>query len=277
MKNTLIAFALILFTACSSDDTVKDYTEENEQEIQKYITDNNLTPKRSDSGLYYIIDEQGTGDKPTNIGDRVKVKYKGYLTNGTVIDENEDGADFKNLRRLISGFIEGLTYFNEGGKGKIIIPSDLAYGNRRKGKVSPGDVIIFDIEIIYVNYKTENEAEIQKYLTDNDLTAERTNSGLYYIIENEGTGESPKLTSNDVTIKYKAYTADGVVFDESKENVSSNAGKLIKGLSKGLTFFKEGGNGTLFIPTHLAYGNDGNIKIPTGAIVIFDVTLVSVD
>ena len=83
MKNILIAFALVLFTACSSDDAPKDYIAENDQEIQAYITDNNLLAQKSSSGLYYVIDTPGTGDNPITT-DRVKVSYKGYYTNGTV-------------------------------------------------------------------------------------------------------------------------------------------------------------------------------------------------
>lgn len=271
MKKLCMVFAVILFTACSSDDTPKDYTEENEQEIQAYIADNNLVAESSSSGLYYIIDNPGTGITPTGT-DRVKVAYTGYLTDGTIFDENTEGAIFSYVNNLIIGFAEGLTYFNEGGSGKLIIPAHLAYGSSSNGIIPAGSVIIFDIELIYVNYDTE----IQNYLLDNDLTAQQSASGLYYTIDEEGEGEQPTLTDN-VTVSYKGYLTDGTVFDENIAGANFNLGNLIPGFSEGITYLKEGGSGTLYIPADLGYGNSAVDIIPGGSVIIFDVELISVN
>ncbi|MCL4161889.1 UNVERIFIED_CONTAM: hypothetical protein GTU68_058738, partial [Idotea baltica] len=151
LKNILIALTLVLFTACSSDDAPKDYTEENDQEIQAYITANGLFAQSSSSGLYYVIDNPGTGVHPEGT-DRVKVAYTGYLIDGTIFDESTDeGVSFRYLDSLISGFAEGITYFKEGGSGKLLIPSHLAYGSNSNGNIPAGSVLIFDIELIYVN------------------------------------------------------------------------------------------------------------------------------
>ncbi|MFI1772284.1 FKBP-type peptidyl-prolyl cis-trans isomerase [Thalassobellus citreus] len=277
MKNILIAFTLILFTACNKDDAPKDYSAENDEEIQAYIASNNLAAQKSSSGLYYIIDEQGTGDKPTLLSDRVKVALKGYLTNGTVFSENTNGISFPVLQELIPGLVEGLSYFNEGGKGKLIIPAHLAYGDNKTEEIPPGSVIIFDIELIYVNYKTENDEEIQTYLNDNDLIAEKSSTGLYYIIDELGSENQPTQTDN-VTVAYKGYFLDGTVFDQSNAaGVSFNLQNVISGWTEGITYFKEGGNGKLLIPAHLAYGNSDYNGIPGGSVLIFDVNLISVN
>ncbi|WP_366143745.1 FKBP-type peptidyl-prolyl cis-trans isomerase [Algibacter sp.] len=275
MKNIIIAFAIVFFTACSSDDAPKDYRTENDQEIQAFIATNNLNVQSSISGLYYVIDEQGTGEKP-EITDRVKVAYKGYLTDGTIFDENEAGVSFSSLQGLIPGFAEGLTYFNEGGEGKLIIPAHLAYGSSKNEQIPGGSVIIFDIKLIYVNYVTENDEDIQTYLNDNDLVAQKTSSGMYYTIDTIGNGEQPTLTDN-VTVTYKGYFTDGTIFDESAQNVNFNLTGLIEGFSEGMPYFNEGGNGTLLIPSHLAYGNNGTFGIPGGSVIIFDVNLISVN
>ena len=67
MKHLLSALlALTLFISCSKDKTESiDYVAKNEQEIKDYIAKNNLTAQRSDSGLYYIIENPGTGANPT--------------------------------------------------------------------------------------------------------------------------------------------------------------------------------------------------------------------
>src|SRR6187431_3416034 len=66
-----------------------------------------------------------------------------------------------------------------------------------------------------VDYVAKNDKEITDYLAKNNLTAEKTESGLYFVIKNPGTGAQPTATSN-VTVAYKGYFTNGNVFDESK-------------------------------------------------------------
>lgn len=147
MKYFLIAVALVLFIACYK---VKDYSEENEQEILTYLEDNNLTAQKSSSGLYYIINNEGSGTRPSS-SDNVTVAYKGYFTNGSVFDEsNSSGISF-NLQQVIDGWTEGIPLFKEGGNGVLLIPSSLGYGNSANGSIPGGSVLIFDINLISVN------------------------------------------------------------------------------------------------------------------------------
>lgn len=274
MKNILIVFTIILFTSCSKDEAPKDYTVQNDEEIKAYIATNNLNAQKSNSGLYYVIDESGTGENPIST-DRVKVSYKGYYTDGSVFDESEDGISII-LQNVIRGWAEGITYFKEGGSGKLLIPSHLAYGSNDYSGIPGGSVLVFDIELIYVNYATENNEEIQTYLADNEFEAEQTDSGLYYIIDEPGTGAQPSITDN-VTITYKGYFTNNTVFDESVDDINFNLNGVIKGFSEGITYFKEGGSGTLILPAHLAYGNNDVSGIPRGSVLIFDIVLKSVN
>ncbi len=277
MKYTAIAFLLVLITACSKDDTPKDYRAENDAEIQAYIAENNLTVEKSNSGLYYSIDNPGTGDNPT-ITDRVKVIYKGYYTDGTVFDESTEGASFI-LQNVILGWVEGIPFFKEGGSGKLLIPSHLAYGSRDVRGIPAGSVLIFDVELVYVNYVTENEAQIQNYIAENNLTAQKSESGLYYTIDEPGTGSQP-TQNNNVTVAYKGYLLNGNVFDESDPmGVAFGLQQVIPGWTEGITYFKEGGSGVLLIPARLGYGNNGipRAGIPGGAVLIFDINLISVN
>ncbi|MFI1745759.1 FKBP-type peptidyl-prolyl cis-trans isomerase [Thalassobellus sediminis] len=153
MKNILIVFALILVTACSKDNDIPepiDYTVQNDEDIQAYITANNLTAEKSSTGLYYVIDEQGSGDQPT-FTDNVTVAYKGYFLDGTVFDQsNEAGISF-NLQGVISGWTEGITYFNEGGSGILLVPAHLGYGSYNYNGIPGGSVLIFEVNLVSVN------------------------------------------------------------------------------------------------------------------------------
>lgn len=118
---------------------------------------------------------------------------------------------------------------------------------------------------------------IQKYIADSNLLAQAGIDGLYYVIENQGSGNSPDSTSK-VTVVYKGYFIDGFVFDESFEPISFYLSSLILGWQQGLTYFKEGAKGTLIIPSHLAYGGTGiSPNIPPNTILIFDISLIEVE
>ena len=142
---------LTLFISCSKDtETVTDYTAKNEQEIKDYLAKNNLTAQRSTSGLYYIINEQGTGTQPT-AASNVTVAYKGYFTNGNVFDQSKaEGISF-GLNKVIRGWTEGIPYFKTGGSGVLLIPSHLGYGSTNNGPIPGGSVLIFDVKLISVN------------------------------------------------------------------------------------------------------------------------------
>lgn len=122
----------------------------------------------------------------------------------------------------------------------------------------------------------KDEAIIQQYISDNNLNATATGSGLYYVIENEGTGASCSSFST-VTVAYTGYFTDGDIFDQSSsQGVTFSLQQVIKGWTEGIPYFKEGGNGKLLIPSALAYGPDGNASIPPNSVLIFDVELIEV-
>ena len=288
MKYFTIALSFLMLISCHKDDTPKDYTAENDQEIQTYIAENNLTNTaiRTNSGLYYVIDEEGTGTAPTT-SDIVKITYTSSYTNGTVYNKTTDKGIQLDLQKknLLEGLVIGIPYFKKGGSGKLIIPSNLAYGNTDFGNIPAGSVMIFDIKLldIYDDIEDANNAEITEYLADNDLTdlATKTDSGLYYIIDTKGTGAQPTDTSN-VTVIYKGYFTNNTVFDDQSTSagVSFDLGStgLIKGWKEGIPYFNVGSKGQLIIPSNLAYGpDDYNNTIPGGSVLVFDIDLVSIN
>lgn len=128
-----------------------------------------------------------------------------------------------------------------------------------------------------IDFVAKNEADIKAYVEANDLTAVRSNSGLYYVIEEEGTGTQAVATSN-VTVAYKGYFLNGSVFDQSdSEGISFGLNQVIKGWTEGIAYFKEGGNGILLVPAHLGYGSRDYNGIPGGSVLIFEVTLIAVN
>lgn len=149
MKTNLLALLFIFFISCNDDNQPVDYVSLNDQEIQDYLIANDLEAEKSASGLYYIIDNEGTGERPATT-DQVRVAYKGYFLDGTVFDQStSEGISF-NLQQVIRGWTEGITYFKEGGSGMLLVPSHLGYGFQDYGDIPGGSVLIFEIELIEV-------------------------------------------------------------------------------------------------------------------------------
>ena len=101
------------------------------------------------SGLRYEIVKQGDGaaPKPT---DTVKVHYTGTLIDGTVFDssvQRNEPAEFQ-LDQVIPGWTEGLQKVNKGGKIKLYVPPQLAYGDDARGNIPPSATLTFEIELL---------------------------------------------------------------------------------------------------------------------------------
>ena len=149
MKSYLSLLCLFLFASCMNDFDVPESLNQSDADIVKYIADNNINAQKSSSGLYYIIEEEGTGTTPAT-DSNVTVAYKGYLLDGTVFDQSSSSGISFNLNQVIPGWTEGLTYFKEGGKGKLIVPPHLAYGANGTNGIPGGAVLVFDISLLKV-------------------------------------------------------------------------------------------------------------------------------
>ncbi|MGQ7946042.1 FKBP-type peptidyl-prolyl cis-trans isomerase [Flavobacterium sp. WC2509] len=280
MKYSFLTIIAVFFMSCSdnnSDEQV-DYTTQNETEIKAYIAENKLDAKRTDTGLYYVINEQGTGKQATAISN-VTVSYKGYFLDKKGFSQSTDAGITVNLQSMIKGWTEGIPFFKEGGSGILLVPAHLAYGSGDISKNIPaGAVLIYEIKLTaVVDNSTANDAEIVKYIADNQLNAVKTNSGLYYVIDNQGTGKQPISTSN-VIVAYKGYFTNKSVFDQSTTlGISIGLQDVIKGWTEGIPYFKEGGSGKLLVPSSLGYGDYAYNGIPGGSVLIFDINLISVN
>ena len=106
-----------------------------------------------------------------------------------------------------------------------------------------------------------------------------TESGLQYLVLQEGDGKSPTATDN-VEVHYEGTTIDGKVFDSSYkrgETISFPLNGVIPGWTEGLQLMKEGAKYRFFIPQNLAYGAQGaGNDIPPFSTLIFDVELFKV-
>lgn len=127
----------------------------------------------------------------------------------------------------------------------------------------------------------KNKADGDKFLSDNKGKADvkTTKSGLQYRVLKEGSGTPPKATDK-VETHYRGKLIDGTVFDSSFERgepVTFPVNGVIPGWTEALQLMKPGSKWELFIPSELAYGEQGvgNV-IPPNSVLHFDVELIKV-
>jgi len=107
-----------------------------------------------------------------------------------------------------------------------------------------------------------------------------TASGLQYEVLQEGDGKTKPKASDVVQVKYTGKLLDGTVFDSTDKNggapMDINLGAVIKGWTEGIQLMSKGSKYRFYIPSELAYGDNGAGPIPAGATIIFDVELVDI-
>lgn len=130
--------------------------EANKEEGAKFLAENAKKEgvQTTDSGLQYQIISEGEGEQPAE-ADTVKVHYKGTLIDGRQFDSSYDRGEpaVFPLNRVISGWTEGLQLMKVGSKFKFFIPSELAYGQRSTGIITPNSTLVFDVELLGIEGK----------------------------------------------------------------------------------------------------------------------------
>jgi FKBP-type peptidyl-prolyl cis-trans isomerase FkpA len=116
---------------------------------------------------------------------------------------------------------------------------------------------------------------VQNYLTTNSITAIQHCSGLFYVIDNPGSGKAPDACSV-VNVTYTGKLTNGTVFDQSTTPISFALNSVILGWRIGIPALRAGGQIHLYVPPRLGYGNQQSGPIPANSILIFDITLVAV-
>jgi FKBP-type peptidyl-prolyl cis-trans isomerase len=129
------------------------------------VESNKLQPKKTATGLQYVIKEEGSGANPV-VGDTVVLNYTGKLTNEKLFDTNDPElakkeGKFNPMRPyeplrvrightpVIPGWTEGLQLLKKGGKATLIIPSSLGYGERQQSnEIPPYAPLVFDVEVL---------------------------------------------------------------------------------------------------------------------------------
>lgn len=262
---------------------------------------------KNPNGLEYKFITKGTGTVVAAEGTfgEMNVKFKigdSVLINTMEMNQGKPVSQMIQKPTMKGDLMEGLMMMKAGDSVVFRILMDTLASRAKQPKpewAKPGDYAIWEVKMVNVKTKEQIDAEsagkekvqaetddklIQEYLKTKGITnAKKTASGLYYIVQTEGTGESPK-EGQSVTVNYTGQNIHGEKFDSNVDPAFNHVepfkfplGKrqVIKGWDEGVAVMKKGTKATFILPSTMGYGERGaGAKIPPNAILIFDIELV---
>ena len=260
-----------------------------------------------------VTDKPGT---PAKIGDIIEINA--IMKVGRNDGKSKDSAIF-DTRKMNNGkaismplsepkfrgdMAAGLAMMSPGDSAVIRVSYDSLKANLPNGQMppfaKPGDYFIYEVTMVAAKSKEQAEKEakemsgkqaatddkiIQDYLAKNNIKAEKTASGLYYMITKEGTGDKI-AAGKSVTVWYTGKLLGGKTFDSNMDSafhhnepftVKIGAGQVIPGWDEGVQLLKKGSKATLFIPSPIAYGEHAaGPEVPANSILVFDMEVTDV-
>lgn len=283
MKNTLTSLSLVLtllLSSCLPDDTQPSQFDEEQlardfEIIDEFLTANDIAADKHESGIRYIIENDGIGESPI-VGDRIVAKFVGSDLEGNVLVFDTLGLTDDLDQFILRSWLLMLPEIQELGKIKIYSPSGYAYGAAGNSFVDPNEIVVFDIELLGIvkdadDQQAIEETIIEEFLTESNIDFQVHQSGIRYVIVEEGTGDNPALT-DVVSVGYTGTFLTGGQFDSS-ESVEFELGRLIRAWQLMIPEIKEGGRIKIYSPSRYCYGTTGNQGIPPNTILAFNIEL----
>ena len=231
----------------------------------------------TESGLQYLELAPGNGRAPEQ-GDILTMNFIGSLPDGTEITNSKVSGRpvtlVYGMEEILPGWKEGLGMMKAGGKARLVLPPELAFGETGYGMVPPNTQIILEIELLSVEKPPQPTAYSGKELTT-------TKSGLQYLDLVQGIGveaQNDYTVTTQYTVWVKGEDSDQYIFSSKYGDpisfVIGRGDAVFPGWEEGVTNMKVGGKRLLVIPPALAFGDQQMGNIPANSTLIMEIELV---
>lgn len=294
--NILLGIIFIsLLGSCLSKVVLEDdlITQQNDTQIQQYISSKKLGTTKAPNGVYYTITKPNPNGRVLTLGDTVRLHY--------IISRLDDKPDSKidsssvlknqpftffNNGGANNIFLKILPYMHEGEQATFIIPSKLAGDSQSFPNLPAHSPIRCDITF-FKNYS--EDITIDKYVTTNNLnvkekiSAVSTTTGftnyVHYIQVKEGAADL--ITGKVAKLKYTGRLLNGFVFDSNINRTDSlnykvgGSNNYVQGFKVGVDKMRLGERATFIFPSGFGYGGTAKNNIPAYSTLIFDIEIVA--
>lgn len=294
----LFGTLFVSLSSCLSKVVLEDdiILQQNETQIQQYISAKKLTTQKAINGVYYVITKSNPSGRLMVLGDTVRLHYVISRLDGTKIDsssvlKNQPFTFYNNLKNGNGGntniFLKMLPFMREGEQATFILPSTLAGDSQAFPNLPANSPVRCDISFMKIY---SEEVTIDDYVAKNKIqltskdslvsTLTGYTSYLRYIKVREGSADV--ITGKVAKLKYTGRLLNGFVFDSNISRTDSlnytigGTNSLVQGFAAGVAKMKLGEKATFIIPSGLGYGRTGSgNKIPGESTLIFDVEMVA--
>ncbi len=265
--------------------------------------------EQTEAGTYYkFYQKNDTGLSPV-VGDLVAIQFQFISDKDCVfVDSKIMSRSGKGIELLVQepafagGVQESLMMMRKGDSASFRFSADSLFAkffeDQRPEFIDSGSIVNFVVKLDTVIPKAEVEkmraeymaemkrmedeelAKIEAYVADNNVTAEPTQTGLYYVETKKGNGNKP-APGDKIKVHYTGKFVDGTVFDSSVDRGEPfefmlGARQVIPGWDEGLSYMSVGGKAQLIIPSAMGYGAQPGGRIPPFTPLVFDVELLAI-
>ena len=268
----------VFLTACQQpNEALNDRKKrENEEEIERYIQQNNLAATKTEQGVYFIQTKTvPTGQAPLT-GDEVKYHYITRRLDGVITDSSDIGGNNpetvilngNNTANITRGRYAGILKLRQGEEGSVLVPAHLDGGRTGTLLLPQYSPVRYDLRVVSV--RTEDQ-QIEDYIKANNLiVTTKTDDGVRVAVTQARPDSVSITTGKTATLNYKGKLLNGGVFEASASPRSIRIGEkqVVPGFETGLAKLRAGEKAIIIFPSALGYGATGKNRVTPNTVSI---------
>ena len=242
--------------------------------------------QQTEDGLYYKFIAQDTTARSANNGDYLFMTLSYRTDNDSIIFNEQELVNMMRERFYPGDLYDAYGMMHEGDEAVFAFKADSFMLKSGMPELPP---FIHDTTMLYFTVKmnkirseaeidSEKTEEIKNYMANHNLTAEPTESGLYFIETQPGKGKE-LVAGDSVSIRYTFRLANDSIFDSSEkiggQPLYCLVGQMFPGLNEGLCKMKRGGKATLIMPYKIAFGAQSRmVPVPPFSTIVADIEVL---
>jgi len=224
---------------------------------------------------------EGAGE-PVKSGALIKVHYTGWLTDSTKFDSSRDRGEPLEFTlgagMVITGWDQGIVGMKPGEVRRLVIPPELAYGDRTVGPIPSNATLVFEVELVSAQKGLDPD------VFPKDLTSFKWKMiapGVEVYDEQPGAGAEAHAGSR-LSMHFTGFLMGGTTVASSKPTgkpfqATLGANKLIRGWELGLVGMKAAGVRWLRLQPSAAYGSTAMPRVPPNSELLYRVEALSME
>jgi FKBP-type peptidyl-prolyl cis-trans isomerase len=288
----LIGIFVSFLSGCLSKVVLEDdlITQQNETQIQQYISSKKLSAIKATNGVYYSITKANPNGKLLTLGDTVRLHYVISRLDDFKVDSSsvlkKQPFTFFNNGGATNIFLKMLPLMHDGEQATFILPASLAGDSQAFPNLPANSPIRCDITF-FKTYSEDNT--IDNYVAANKLTVKEkieavsTTTGFtnYVRYIQVKAGAADLIAGKIAKLKYTGRLLNGYVFDSNVSRTDSlnytvgGTNNYVQGFKIGVDKMKLGEKATFIFPSGLGYSSSAKSNIPAYSTLIFDIEIVA--